>query len=206
MQTAVFITAIDPISLAGVAAALRPRPEVTLVDEAAIGPDTVGLVTVERVDEDALRLLQAVRRSGCQRIVLVPTRLDDADLLTAADGGVCGVVLRAQATAESLVRAVQTAAAGEGSLPPDLVGRLLKQVAKLQQQVLAPRGLSFTGLSDRERTVLRLVAEGMDTREIARRLAYSDRTVKNVLHDVTTRLQLRNRSHAVAYAVREGYI
>jgi DNA-binding NarL/FixJ family response regulator len=54
--------------------------------------------------------------------------------------------------------------------------------------------------------VLRLVADGLDTTEIARRMAYSERTVKNVIHDVTTRLNLRNRSHAVAYAVREGLI
>ncbi|MQA85396.1 MAG: DNA-binding response regulator, partial [Streptosporangiales bacterium] len=44
------------------------------------------------------------------------------------------------------------------------------------------------------------------TAEIARALAYSERTVKNIIHDITTRLQLRNRAHAVAYAVREGLI
>ncbi|MET0864190.1 MAG: helix-turn-helix transcriptional regulator, partial [Nakamurella sp.] len=54
--------------------------------------------------------------------------------------------------------------------------------------------------------VLKLVAGGHDTAEIASLLSYSQRTVKNILHDVTTRLQLRNRSHAVAYAVREGLI
>jgi DNA-binding NarL/FixJ family response regulator len=54
--------------------------------------------------------------------------------------------------------------------------------------------------------VLRLVAEGFDTAHIAMQLSYSERTVKNVLHDLTTRLQLRNRSHAVAYALREGLI
>jgi DNA-binding NarL/FixJ family response regulator len=54
--------------------------------------------------------------------------------------------------------------------------------------------------------VLRLVADGLDTSEIARQLAYSERTVKNVLHDVTSRLQLRNRSQAVAYALRQGFI
>ena len=54
--------------------------------------------------------------------------------------------------------------------------------------------------------VLRLVAEGLDTGEIARQLAFSERTIKSVLHDVTTRLQLRNRAHAVAFAVREGFI
>ena len=54
--------------------------------------------------------------------------------------------------------------------------------------------------------MLRLVADGFDTAEIARRLSYSQRTIKNVIHDVTVRLNLTNRSHAVAYAVREGLI
>ena len=48
--------------------------------------------------------------------------------------------------------------------------------------------------------------QGHDTSEIASRMCYSERTVKNVLHDLTTRLQLRNRAHAVAYAMREGLI
>jgi DNA-binding NarL/FixJ family response regulator len=98
------------------------------------------------------------------------------------------------------------AARGEGSVPPDLLGRLLDQVGTLQRGVLGPRGLTFNGLATREIEVLRLVADGCDTSEIADRLAYSERTVKNVLHDVTTRLQLRNRSHAVAYALRQGLI
>ena len=97
-------------------------------------------------------------------------------------------------------------AAGDGTLPSDLLGRLLQQVGRLQRQVLAPRGLSFSGLSEREVNVLRLVAEGLDTGEIATRMSYSERTIKNVIHDATTRLQLRNRSQAVAYAMREGLI
>ena len=54
--------------------------------------------------------------------------------------------------------------------------------------------------------VLRLVADGLDTGEIAQRLSYSERTIKNVIHDVTSRLHLRNRSHAVAFAMRTGVI
>lgn len=79
-------------------------------------------------------------------------------------------------------------------------------MARLQRHVLTPYGLNRTGLSDRETQVLLLVADGLDTHEIARRLAYSERAVKNVLPDVTSRLQPRNRSHAVAYALREGLI
>ncbi len=61
-------------------------------------------------------------------------------------------------------------------------------------------------LREREIAVLQLVAEGYDTGEIARKLSYSERTIKKVLHDLTMRLQLRNRSHAVAYALRAGLI
>ncbi|HWB72974.1 MAG TPA: helix-turn-helix transcriptional regulator [Egibacteraceae bacterium] len=61
-------------------------------------------------------------------------------------------------------------------------------------------------LNRREVEVLRLVAEGLDTAEIANHLSYSERTIKNVIHDATMRLNLRNRTHAVAYALRQGLI
>jgi len=54
--------------------------------------------------------------------------------------------------------------------------------------------------------VLALLAEGYPTREIAQRLSYSERTIKNVVQEITTRLQLRNRTQAVAYAIRRGWI
>jgi DNA-binding NarL/FixJ family response regulator len=72
--------------------------------------------------------------------------------------------------------------------------------------VLAPRGLTFSGLTERELSVLRLLADGHDTAEVGRQLFYSERTVKNIVHDVTSRLDLRNRTHAVAYALRQGLI
>ena len=72
--------------------------------------------------------------------------------------------------------------------------------------MLAPRGLTFSGLTERETSVLRLLSQGCDTAEVGRRLFYSERTVKNIIHDVTSRLELRNRAHAVAYAIREGLI
>jgi len=126
--------------------------------------------------------------------------------VAAAEVGVRGLLRRSEATCDALVRTIVRVAAGEGDVPADLLGRLLEQVGRLQRQVLAPRGLAFTGLTPRETEVLRLVAEGHDTSEIAARMCYSERTVKNVLHDLTTRLQLKNRTHAVAYAMREGLI
>lgn len=205
VRVPVYVCALDPISKEGVTAALRPRSEVALVDDQSVG-GAVGVVVTDTVNDESLRLMRSLQARGCRRLVLVATALDDADLLVAVEVGVCGLVRRSEATPERLAHVVVKASAGEGALPADLLGRLLTQVSRVQRQVLAPRGLSLSGLSSRETQVLRLVAEGLDTREIAVKLCYSERTVKNVLHDITNRFQLRNRSHAVAYALREGLI
>ncbi|MDQ0894626.1 response regulator transcription factor [Agromyces ramosus] len=205
-RTTVRVYARDPISEAGVSSALRPRPEVRVVgvDEEE-APDVV-LVIVDAVDDEALNTLRFLRRNGDSRVILIASRLDDKDLVRAVESGVVGLIRRSDATTDRLLSVITSAAAGEGTVPPDLLGRLLDQVGRLQRTVLDPRGITFTGLASREVEVLKLVAEGWDTAQIATKLAYSERTVKNVLHDVTTRLQLRNRSHAVAYAMREGLI
>ncbi|WP_246150231.1 response regulator transcription factor [Agromyces intestinalis] len=204
-RTTVRVYAHDPISEAGVVSALRPRPEVRVV-----GPDdelaAVVVVVVDDVDDETLNRLRFLRRNGEARVILVASHLDDQVLVDAVECGVVGLLRRSEATTDRLLSSIASAAAGEGTVPPDLLGRLLEQVGRLQRTVLDPRGITFRGLAAREVDVLRLVAEGWDTAQIAKELCYSERTVKNVLHDVTTRLQLRNRSHAVAYAVREGLI
>lgn len=206
-RTTVALRAQDPISQAGVASQLRARPEVNVVEwgEEETAPQVVVMV-VDTVDEDVLRTLRRIQRTSESRAVLVTTDIDEQKLVSAAECGVVGVIRRAQSTPEHLVQVIETVARGEGHLPSDLLGRLLAEVGRLQGQVLGPRGLHFTGLAAREVDVLRLVAEGYDTADIATKLAYSERTIKNVLHSVMTRLQLRNRSHAVAYAMRQGLI
>ena len=198
------VHASDPISQAGIEAALRARTEVQLV-EPGEGAD-VAVVVADEVDDETVRVLKGPLRNGCSRAVLVVTRIDDAGLLAAVEAGACGLLRRTDATPLNLVGAVRAASVGNGTVPPDLLGRLLGQIGRLQQHVLGPRGLTLAGLSEREISVLRLVADGYDTGEIARNLCYSERTIKNVIHDVTSRLHLRNRSQAVAYAVREGLI
>lgn len=205
-RTHVVVQATDPISQAGVVAQLSSHPEVRVVTPEMNGHGAVWLVVVDELDDQALQRLRSVSRHGSSAIVLVASRLDDTALIKAVEAGVVGIVRRCEATTEQLVGVIRAAARGDAAVPPDLLGKLLAQVGRLERQVLAPRGLTFAGLSQREVDVLRLVADGYDTAEIADRLAYSERTVKNVLHDVTSRLHLRNRSQAVAYAVREGLI
>jgi len=194
----------DPISQAGVISQLRMRPEIRVVD--SLDQCVVAVLIADQVDESTTRELRSLRKDNHPRLMLVATSVDDAALVAAAEAGVAGLVRRCDASADNLVRTITKVASGEGEVPPDLLGRLLEQVGRLQRQVLAPRGLTFAGLTPRETQVLRLVADGHDTSEIALAMCYSERTVKNVLHDLTTRLQLRNRTHAVAYAVREGLI
>ena len=204
--TATYVHGSDPISRAGVISQLRACPEIRIVGDMEVDEATVAVYITDTVDDDATRTMRALRRGDLPRLVLVATVLDEAALVSAAEVGVGGLLRRADATPEALVRTIVKVASGQGEIPADLLGRLMEQLGRLQRQVLSPRGLTFTGLTPRETEVLRMVAEGHDTAEIAARMSYSERTVKNVLHDLTTRLQLKNRTHAVAYAMREGLI
>ncbi len=205
-RIAVLVSAADPLSRAGIVSQLRRAQGFSVVSDTDSPEDAVALVVADDLDAGVLSELRGHRARGMRRIVLLVSKVDDRGLLAAAEAGVTGVVRRSEATAGNLAAVIRSAAAGEGSLPPDLLGRLMRQVGQLQRQVLSPRGLTFSGLTERETSVLRLLAEGYDTAEVGRELFYSERTVKNIIHDVTARLELRNRAHAVAYAIREGLI
>lgn len=198
------VHADDPISREGV------RVQLELRDDCRVVSDTDGaavlVLVLDRLDTAGMRTLRRRRAQGDERILLVVSEIDDAGLMAAVEASVGGVVWRNEATAEVLGRAARTVAEGEAALPPDILARLLVAVGRLQQRVVVPNGLTSSGLSDREIEVLRLVAEGCDTGEIAARLSYSERTIKGILHDIKTRLHLRNRTHAVTYAMREGLL
>lgn len=202
----VYVYAHDPVTRTGIAVELRGRNELQVIEEADLHEAEVAVVAVDELDDEAMRIVRALGRSGRCRVVLVASRPDEAGLLAAVEAGACGLLRRNDATAEALTAAVRSAAAGDGTMPPDLLGRLLSAVSRLHQQILDPRGLTLSGLSAREVDVLRLCADGFGTSEIAEKLSYSERTIKNIIHHVTVRLNLRNRTHAVAYALRQGLI
>jgi DNA-binding NarL/FixJ family response regulator len=205
-RVSVVVYGDDPITQAGVASQMRGRPELTVIDLRFREDADVAVVAVERLDGAAECLVRNLHRTEHDRIVVVCGVIDDDALLRAVELGASGVLRRSEASPERLSATVVAAARGDGEMAPDLLGRLLDQMSKLQQRVLAPMGIHHNGFTDREIEVLRLLAEGYDTAAIADTLAYSERTIKNVIHDVTSRLQLRNRSHAVAFAMRAGVI
>ncbi|GGT50713.1 helix-turn-helix transcriptional regulator [Streptomyces purpureus] len=202
----VVVHTADPISRAGAVSQLRQHPAVELREGTEVRPGTVAVLIGETPDEPMLAQLRRLVRSEGARAVLVVSAVREAELLDVIECGVGAVVWRHEATAHRLLQAVLAASRGDGDLPADLLGRLMTQVGTLQRSAAGHPGTPTSGLVAREVDVLRLVAEGLDTGEIAGKLSYSERTVKNVMHGLTTRLHLRNRAHAVAYALREGYI
>ena len=188
---AVRVEACDPLLQAGVENCLRGFAELAVVSSAA--PGSVALVVVDVVDDAAVRAV-ATARWAARPVLLVATSIDASGGVRAIRAGVGGVLRRQDASPSRLRSALLAVADGYGTLPPDLLGGVLAPVAP------DPR------LDDREKAVLSLLADGHETAEVARRLAYSVRTVTGVVHDITRRLRLRNRAHAVAHALREGLI
>jgi len=118
--------------------------------------------------------------------------------------GVSGAVARDQLTPQTLLAAIAAVASGIRAFDTTVLRTLAGAVPS--ELRASRRDAIFERFTHREQLVLSLVAQGMSNREIAERLSYSERTIKTVLHDVTTKLGVKSRSQAIALAVRERMI
>ena len=118
----------------------------------------------------------------------------------AGDGDFSAVLVLRALTASRLLSCVRTLTAGNAALPPEALRIIQPEVAAGHMRV------GNRVLTRREFDVLRFLADGDTTREIAQRLSYSERTVKNIVHDLLEKLGCRTRAHAVALAARHGVI
>ncbi|MEV0051391.1 LuxR C-terminal-related transcriptional regulator [Saccharopolyspora shandongensis] len=202
----VAVYAGDPILEFGVTQQLRPRPEVEVLKPSEEARAEVSLVVIDRLDDAAGQLLRRLQRTSSVRTGLIVSEFEQDALQTTIECGVAAVLRRREADQDRMVGLITALVRGEGMLPGDMLGRLLDQVGKLQRSAAAAVRPILSTLNTREVEVLRLIADGFDTREIAVKMSYSERTVKNILQEVTTRLQLRNRAHAVGYVMRHGLI
>jgi DNA-binding NarL/FixJ family response regulator len=194
---AVSVWAADPLVRTGLMSEIRDKPGIRLREDHGTA-DVVVAVT-----DSAQELPELATKT---RLVLVADEPRAAELWAAIEHGLIVLVPRSEATTARLLRAIADAHHRRGDVPAEQLGHLLQGLSRLHHEVLAPRDLTLSGLSRRETDVLRLLADGMDTAEIATELTYSERTVKNILHSLMSRLGVRNRTHAVAYALREGMI
>jgi DNA-binding NarL/FixJ family response regulator len=142
-----------------------------------------------------------VRETVGARVIVCASESGQDAALSALQAGAAGYLRKDELTPETLSSAVRAAADGTSVVGAGLLEHLL---AKLPES--AEPKPAAARLTDREQQVLSLIAAGHPTREVALELSYSERTVKNVLHDVVTKLNARSRSQAVAFAVREGLI
>jgi DNA-binding NarL/FixJ family response regulator len=174
--------------IVGESAHLTPAPDLRAAEILLIELDGPGLVTAAKLTAGNATHLVGVAESSS------PGLMENA-----VKAGFAGVLIREEVTPASLVAAVQAVACGVGSIPPSVLGPLLTGRG-CSSGPLVDRGV----LAGRELNVLRLLAEGSSTREIAGELCYSERTVKNIVHDTLAKLHCRTRAHAVAVMARQG--
>ncbi|HEU0316120.1 MAG TPA: response regulator transcription factor [Solirubrobacteraceae bacterium] len=171
---------------------------------AALG--SADLVIADSSNTDGREFIRRVREVLEVPVVACSASCDEESVLAAVEAGAIGLLAKETICPENLRTTVEAALGGAGVMSPEILAVLLAGINRVSRETLAPRGLSLSRLTARERQILRLIAEGRATREVALELSYSERTVKNVVHDIVTKLGARSRAHAVAYAVRERLI
>lgn len=172
---------------------------VTAVREHA--PDVL-LLDLRMPGRDGIWALETLRAAGLDVAVLVLTTFDDdALVLRALQAGARGYLLK-DVTLEQLADAVRTLAGGATLVQPAVTARLLRAVRAGPAPVVAVPA----GLTEREREVLRLMAQGWSNREIADALYLAEGTVKNHVSNVLLKLGAKDRTRAVLLALQSGLL
>ncbi|HEV2890334.1 MAG TPA: response regulator transcription factor [Frankiaceae bacterium] len=136
------------------------------------------------------------------KIIMLTISDEEADLYDAIKAGASGYLLK-EISIEEVAAAIRAVNEGQSLISPSMASKLLTEFASMikrtddRQQVPTPR------LTDREMEVLKLVAKGLNNRDIAKQLFISENTVKNHIRNILEKLQLHSRMEAVVYAVRE---
>jgi len=193
----------------GLRSLLERQPDLMVVGEAETAQEAV--CAVESLAPDVVVLdIRLPGRSGVEvcaeikrrrpetKIVVLTSYAEDEVLLDAIAAGAEGYVLK-QVGSDDLVRALRRVGRGERLLDPRLTDQVF---AKLRQMRERERAEAFADLSEQELRVLALVTEGKTNREIGEALYLSEKTVRNYVSDILTKLGHTSRAQAAAYAAR----
>ncbi|MFI9542831.1 LuxR C-terminal-related transcriptional regulator [Streptomyces sp. NPDC052016] len=200
----VAIMASDPITQQGVVAYLRSRPQVEVLDcDHSAQADMVVILDTDVTSATLAGIRREAQKSANRemRIVLVANSITERQLTDMVGHRLVGFLPRRQTGMPQILAAVLDGWAGHALLPAALVRSLIEDLRVLQADEASP-----VGFTEREISIVRLLAEGWTTEEIADKLGYSERTIKNTLHSLNVRLGLRNRAHAVGYGARLGIL
>jgi len=161
------------------------------------------LMDIRMPNLDGLQATKQIVAAGSGSRVVILTTFDlDEYVYQALTAGASGFLLK-HAPPEQLISAVRVVAAGDALLAPSITRRVIEQFTRLPP----PGGTdAVVGLTDRERDVFKLIAQGLSNAEIAARLFVSDATVKSHVGHLLTKLQLRDRVQAVVLAYESGLI
>ena len=195
----------------GLTMLLSSEEGIEVVGEAGDGVE--GTTLAESVAPDVVLLdVRMPRRSGIEaclaikasvpsaKIIMLTVSDEEADLYEAVKSGASGYLLK-DSSIEEVAQAVRVVSEGQSLISPSMAVKLIDEF----KQMSRPEKGQVPGvrLTDRELEVLRLVATGMNNREIAKQLVISENTVKNHVRNILEKLQLHSRMEAVMYAVKE---
>jgi DNA-binding NarL/FixJ family response regulator len=196
----------------GLEMVLAQESDIEVVGEAGDGAEAVEKAA-DLLPDVVLMDVRMPRRSGIEactaikdvapstRIIMLTISDEEGDLYEAIKAGATGYLLK-EISIDEVATAIRAVAGGQSLISPAMASKLLTEFATLikredRQQVPVPR------LTDRELEVLRLVARGLNNKDVAKQLYISENTVKNHVRNILEKLQLHSRMEAVVYAVRE---
>ncbi len=212
-QSGIRVLVVDDQELfrRGLTMLLNVESDIEVVGEAADGASAVRLAT-DMAPDVVLMDVRMPRQTGIEactaikdaapnaRIIMLTVSDEEADLYEAVKNGASGYLLK-DSSIDEVAQAVRVVADGQSLISPSMAIKLLDEFKQMSRSdrttVPTPR------LTERELEVLRLVAQGLNNREIAKQLFISENTVKNHVRNILEKLQLHSRMEAVMYAVRE---